>query len=36
MAWLLAWFYIRKANNVFDRLAAMVRDRAARGRSSQP
>ncbi len=21
MAWLLAWFYIRKANNVFDRLA---------------
>src|SRR5438552_13919889 len=36
MAWLLAWFYIRKANKVFDRLAAMVRDRAARGRSSQP
>jgi len=36
MAWLLAWFYIRKANNVFDRLAAMVRDRASRGRRSQP
>jgi uncharacterized membrane protein (DUF485 family) len=32
VAWLLAWFYIRKANNVFDRLAAAVRERAARGR----
>ena len=34
MAWVLAYFYIRKANTVFDRLAAAVRDRAARGRRS--
>jgi uncharacterized membrane protein (DUF485 family) len=32
VAWLLAWFYIRRANSLFDRLAAAVRDRAARGR----
>jgi uncharacterized membrane protein (DUF485 family) len=31
MAWVLAYFYVRKANTVFDRLAAAVRDRAARG-----
>jgi len=36
MAWLLAWFYIRQATNVFDRLAAMVRERAARGRGTTP
>ena len=32
VAWLLAFFYIRQANGVFDRLAAAVRDRASRGR----
>ena len=36
MAWLLAWFYIHQATNVFDRLAAMVRERAARGRGTTP
>src|SRR5256714_15079387 len=36
VAWLLAWFYIRKANNVFDRLAAAVRERAGRGRRAAP
>src|SRR5436190_17676413 len=36
MAWLLAWLYIRKANSVFDRFAAMVRERAARGRRTTP
>ena len=35
VAWLLAWFYIRRANGLFDRLAAAVRDRAARGRRTQ-
>lgn len=34
VAWLLAFFYIRQANNVFDRLAEKVRERAARGRGS--
>jgi uncharacterized membrane protein (DUF485 family) len=34
VAWILAFFYIRQANNVFDRLAAKVRDRAARGKGS--
>ena len=34
VAWLLAFFYIRQANNVFDRLAAKVRERAARGKGS--
>ena len=34
VAWLLAFFYIRQANGVFDRLAAAVRDRAARGRKA--
>ncbi len=34
MAWLLAWFYLRQATNVFDRLAAMVRERASRGRGT--
>jgi uncharacterized membrane protein (DUF485 family) len=34
MAWVLAWFYIRKANTVFDGLAEKVRERAARGRGS--
>jgi len=32
VAWVLAWFYIRRANSLFDRLAATVRERAARGR----
>src|SRR5438445_6462002 len=36
VAWLLAWFYIRRANNVFDRLAAAVRERAGRGRRAAP
>ena len=36
VAWLLAWFYIRRANNVFDRLAAAVRERATRGRRVEP
>jgi len=36
VAWLLAWFYIRRANGLFDRLAAAVRERAARGRRSTP
>jgi len=36
VAWLLAAFYIRRANSVFDRLAAAVRDRATRGRSVTP
>ena len=27
MAWILAWLYIRRANTVFDRLAAAVRRR---------
>ena len=31
MAWVLAWLYIRKANTVFDALAAKVRARAGRG-----
>lgn len=34
MAWVLAYLYIRRANSVFDRLAAAVRERAARGRRS--
>jgi uncharacterized membrane protein (DUF485 family) len=34
VAWLLAFFYIRQANNVFDRLAAKVRERAAQGKGS--
>ena len=34
MAWLLAWFYIRRANTVFDALASRVRERA--GRRVQP
>jgi uncharacterized membrane protein (DUF485 family) len=32
VAWILAWLYIRRANNVFDRLAEAVRRRASRGR----
>ena len=32
MAWILAFFYIRQANSVFDRLAAAVRRRAGLGR----
>ncbi|OLB88306.1 MAG: hypothetical protein AUI15_28045 [Actinobacteria bacterium 13_2_20CM_2_66_6] len=36
VAWLLAWFYIRRANGLFDRLAAAVRDRAARERRAAP
>lgn len=34
VAWLLAWLYIRRANNVFDRLAEKVRQRAARGKGA--
>jgi uncharacterized membrane protein (DUF485 family) len=36
VAWLLAWFYIRRANGLFDRLAAAVRERASRGRRAAP
>src|SRR6059058_4997332 len=36
VAWVLAWFYIRRANSLFDRLAATVRERAARGRRAAP
>jgi uncharacterized membrane protein (DUF485 family) len=32
MAWTLAYLYIRKANNVFDPLAAKLRARAAAGK----
>ena len=32
VAWILAWLYIRRANNLFDRLAAAVRQRASQGR----
>ena len=32
MAWVLAFLYIRKANNVFDALAAKVRARATGGK----
>ena len=28
LAWLLAWLYIRKSNNVFDQLVARVIERA--------
>ena len=31
MAWVLAYLYIRKANTVFDGLAAKVRARAGKG-----
>jgi uncharacterized membrane protein (DUF485 family) len=31
MAWVLAYLYIRKANTVFDNLAAKVRARAGKG-----
>lgn len=34
MAWVLAYLYMRQATTVFDRLAAAVRERAARGRGS--
>jgi uncharacterized membrane protein (DUF485 family) len=34
VAWILAFFYIRQANNVFDVLAAKVRERAGRGKGS--
>lgn len=34
VAWLLAFFYIRRANNVFDSLAEKVRQRAGRGKES--
>jgi uncharacterized membrane protein (DUF485 family) len=30
VAWLLAWLYIRQANNVFDRLVERVIQRAGR------
>src|SRR2546423_10111886 len=36
VAWLLAWFYIRRANSLFDPLAAAVRERATRGRRGEP
>ena len=32
MAWVLAYLYIRKANTVFDTLAAKVRARAGKGK----
>ena len=32
MAWVLAYLYIRKANTVFDPLAAKLRERAASGK----
>jgi uncharacterized membrane protein (DUF485 family) len=32
VAWLLAYFYIRRATRVFDPLAEKVRQRASRGR----
>lgn len=32
VAWILAWLYIRRANNVFDPLAERVRERARQGR----
>jgi uncharacterized membrane protein (DUF485 family) len=35
MAWLLAFFYIRRANTVFDPLAQKVRERAARGKGAK-
>ena len=34
VAWLLAFFYIRQANNLFDRLAEKVRARAALGKGA--
>ena len=34
MAWVLAYLYIRKANTVFDALAAKVRARAAGGKAA--
>jgi uncharacterized membrane protein (DUF485 family) len=34
MAWVLAWLYIRRADNVFDVLAEKVRRRAARGKGA--
>jgi uncharacterized membrane protein (DUF485 family) len=34
VAWLLAALYIRRADTVFDRLAAAVRERATRGRAA--
>jgi uncharacterized membrane protein (DUF485 family) len=36
MAWVLAGFYLRRATSVFDRLAAKVRERAARGQRTTP
>jgi uncharacterized membrane protein (DUF485 family) len=35
VAWLLAFFYIRQADRVFDPLAEKVRQRAARGKGGQ-
>jgi uncharacterized membrane protein (DUF485 family) len=32
VAWVLAWLYIRRANNVFDPLAEKVRERARQSR----
>ena len=34
MAWILAWLYIRRANNVFDRMADTVRALASKRRAS--
>jgi uncharacterized membrane protein (DUF485 family) len=34
VAWLLAFFYIRQANRVFDPLAEKVRQRAGRGKGA--
>jgi uncharacterized membrane protein (DUF485 family) len=34
VAWLIAYFYIRQANRVFDPLAEKVRQRAAKGKGA--
>jgi len=36
VAWLLAWLYIRRANNVFDQLAARVIERARQLKGGRP
>jgi uncharacterized membrane protein (DUF485 family) len=36
VAWLLAWIYIRQANNVFDKLVQRVIERAAQIKGGRP
>ena len=36
MAWLLAWLYIRRSNNVFDRLVERVVERAGQIKRARP